>query len=49
MIFKMLFYRSVKPVVENVPISVRKMSDHEFPSLSINDKNKMNGLVLIFI
>lgn len=46
----MLFYRPVKPAaepaIENVPISVRKMSDHQFPSLSLIDHNKINGFVI---
>lgn len=46
---ELLFYRLVKPVVENVPISVRKMSDHQFPSLSLIDNNKINRLVLIIL
>jgi len=40
-----VIYRVAKPAVENVPISVRKISDHQFPSLSLIDKNKINGLV----
>lgn len=43
----MLFYRSVKPVIENVPTSAQKMSDHQSPSLSLIDKNKINGLVFL--
>lgn len=45
----MLFFRIVKPTSENVPISVHKISDHQFPSLSLIDKNKTNGFVKVIL
>lgn len=42
-----LFYRQIKPVIENVPVSVHKISNYQFPSLSLIDNNKTNGLVNI--
>jgi len=44
-IINYVIYRIAKSAVENVPIIVRKMSDHQLPSLSLIDKNKINGLV----
>lgn len=44
----LLYFRSIIPIiptVENVPISVRKISDHQFSTLSLIDKNKTNWLV----
>lgn len=49
-IYKLYYFTcfsSVIPATENNPINVRKMSDHQFPSLSLIDKNKTNGLVKI--
>lgn len=40
-----LFFRAIMPTIENVPSSVRKVSDHQFSTLSLIDKNKTNWLV----
>lgn len=45
----MLFFRSPKQFIENVPISVHKIPDHQFSSLSLIDKNKMNGFVEVLL
>lgn len=42
-----IILKIAKSAVENVPIIVRKMSDHQLPSLSLIDKNKINGNLII--
>ncbi|XP_050429116.1 dual specificity mitogen-activated protein kinase kinase 7-like [Adelges cooleyi] len=39
--------KSMKSIIEDVPTSVHKMSDHQLPQLSLIDKNKINGNVVL--